>query len=119
MTLEECYSRMGGNYEEVLGRLCNRAFVEKFLLKFLNDDSYQTLQAGLQSGDLTEAFRAAHMLKGVCQNLGLGKLYESDRVVTDALRDGKNEVTGEMIRQLDADYKLVISCIQEYQQSAE
>lgn len=119
MTLEECYSRMGGDYEEVLGRLCNRAFVEKFLVKFLNDDSYQNLHASLQAGDLSEAFRAAHMLKGVCQNLGLGRLYESDRVVTDALRDGKNEVTEEMIRRLDADYELVISCIQEYQQSAE
>lgn len=117
MTLEECYSRIGGDYEEVLNRLCSRAFVEKFLVKFLTDSSYQNLHASLKANNLEEAFRSAHTLKGVCQNLGIGSLYESDRIVTDALRNGKNEVTPEMLQQLDRDYEHVIATIREYQES--
>lgn len=119
MTLEECYKSFDGDYEEVLNRLCSRAFVEKFLVKFLADESYENLHRSLAANDISEAFRSAHMLKGVCQNLGIGCLYESDRIVTDALRNGKNEVTPEMMERLDADYARVVQSIQEYQKSAE
>ncbi len=119
MTLEECYKSFGGDYEEVVNRLCSRAFVEKFLVKFLADKSYEDLHRYLDEGNLPEAFRVAHTLKGVCQNLGIKCLYESDYVVTEALRDGKNDVTPEMLQKLDADYELVIRSIGEYQKSAE
>lgn len=119
MTLEECYESFGGNLEEVLGRLHNRSLVEKFLVKFLSDQSYEQLHCSLATNDVSEAFRAAHMLKGVCQNLGIGCLYESDRIVTDALRDGKNEVSPEMLRRLEEDYRLVVSSVREYQKSVE
>ena len=43
MTLEECYESFKGDYEEVVNRLCSRKFVEKFLVKFLADKSYEDL----------------------------------------------------------------------------
>ena len=43
MTLEECYKNFGGDYQEVEKRLCSRKFVEKFLVKFLADKSYENL----------------------------------------------------------------------------
>lgn len=119
MTLEECYERFGGDYNEVVNRLCSRAFVEKFLLKFLGDKSFEDLHRYLDEGNLSEAFRAAHTLKGVCQNLGIRCLYESDYLVTEALRNGKNDVTPEMLQKLDADYELVVRSIHEYQESVE
>lgn len=119
MTLEECYKNFGGDYQEVENRLCSRKFVEKFLVKFLADKSYEDLHHYLDEGDLAEAFRAAHTLKGVCQNLGIKCLYDSDYVVIEALRGGKNEVTPEMLQKLDDDYQLVVHSIQEYQESAE
>ena len=41
MTLQECYAAMGGNYEEVLGRLRSDRLIQKFVMKFVNDSSYQ------------------------------------------------------------------------------
>lgn len=118
MTLEECYESFGGDYQEVVNRLCSRAFVEKFLVKFLADKSHEDLHRHLDAGEFEEAFRAAHTLKGVCQNLGIKCLYESDYVVTEALRGSKNDVTPEMLQKLDADYDLVVASIREYQESA-
>ena len=119
MTLEECYESFKGDYEEVVNRLCSRKFVEKFLVKFLADKSYEDLQRYLDEENYEEAFRAAHTLKGVCQNLGIKSLYESDYEVTEVLRGGKNEVTPEMLQLLDTDYENVVHAIQEYQQSAD
>lgn len=118
MTLEECYRSFGGDYEDVLNRLCSQAFVGRFLVKFLADESYEDLHRYLDEKNYEGAFRAAHTLKGVCQNLGIRNLYESDDVVTEALRGGKNEVTPEMLQKLDADYDSVIRSIREYQKSA-
>ena len=86
MTIEECYKSIGGDYEEVSKRLPSAALVEKFLIKFLKDDSFANLCSGMETGNRMEAFRAAHTLKGVCQNLGLGKLQDSTVVITEVLR---------------------------------
>ena len=44
MSLEECYDALGGNYKAVLGRLSSERIVKKFVLKFLNDQSYVLLE---------------------------------------------------------------------------
>ena len=62
MTLQECYAAMGGNYEEVLGRLRSDRLIQKFVMKFVNDSSYQLLLDSMASGDYEEAFRAAHTI---------------------------------------------------------
>lgn len=75
MTIQECYKKMGADYQEVLGRLHNEAMIGKFVRMFLQDDSFHILEDGLRRGDVKEAFRGAHTLKGVCQNLGFSNLY--------------------------------------------
>lgn len=112
MTLEQCYQVIGGDYQEVLQRLMNESLVRHFLDKFLKDASYDNIFANLESGDMQEAFRAAHTLKGLCQNLGLGNLYRSSYQVTEALRDGNNGTTTEMLDQLKADYSDTVAAIQ-------
>lgn len=42
----------------------------------------------MSRGDLREAFRHAHTLKGVAQNLSLTSLAEAASVLTEALRAG-------------------------------
>ena len=37
MTLKDCYTRLGGDYDEVLGRLRREQTVRKFVFKFLDD----------------------------------------------------------------------------------
>ena len=61
MTLQECYAAMGGSYDEVIGRLRSERLVQKFVLKFPGDGSFDLLRRSLESGDRGEAFRAAPM----------------------------------------------------------
>ena len=110
MTVEQVYKNMDSDYASVKDRLQNDALIEKFLIKFLADESYANILKNLE-----EAFRAAHTLKGVCQNLGLDRLYKSSYDVTEALRNGKNDVTSEMMEKLESDYDITVSSIRELQ----
>ena len=74
MTLKECYTALEGDYEGVLNRLRSEKMVQKFVLKFLNDKSHELLVTSMEAGNYEEAFRAAHTIKGVCQNLSFTKL---------------------------------------------
>lgn len=88
MTIQECYKKMGADYQEVLGRLHNEAMIGRFVRMFLQDDSFQILEEALRRGDVKEAFRGAHTLKGVCQNLGFSNLYAPTYTLTETLRAG-------------------------------
>ena len=46
MTMRECYEAIGGNYEDVLGRLHSEALIRRFTLKFLEDQSYSCILLG-------------------------------------------------------------------------
>ena len=78
---------MGGDYQDVLRRFRSEALLEKFSVKFLEDTTYQTLRSALEAENAQEAFRAAHTLKGISQNLGFTQLYQAS-CVTAALRGG-------------------------------
>ena len=94
MTIQECYEAIGGNYEEVLGRLQSEALIRRFTLKFLEDQSYLQLKQALENKNYEDAFRGAHTLKGVCQNLSFDRLYEVSHELTELLRDGTGEQPG-------------------------
>ena len=46
--MRECYEAIGGNYEDVLGRLHSEALIRRFTLKFLEDQSYLQLKQALE-----------------------------------------------------------------------
>ena len=94
MTIQECYKAIGGNYEDVLGRLNNEALIRKFTLMFLEDSSYMQLKQAMADKNYEEAFRSAHTLKGVCQNLSFDRLYEVSHNLTELLRDRTGEQPG-------------------------
>lgn len=115
MTLRECYAALEGDYESVVARLMTERLVQKFIIRFLDDASYDLLCKSLEAGDCNEAFRAAHTLKGVCQNLSFTKLYESSARITEALRGGKNENALTFFPQVQEDYNQTISAIKAFQ----
>ena len=94
MTMQECYKAIGGNCEAVLGRLHSEALIRRFALKFLEDQSYSLLKQALGDNNYEEAFRGAHTLKGVCQNLSFDRLYEVSNELTELLRDRTGEKPG-------------------------
>lgn len=86
MSLEIAYAAMGGDLETVRGRLLTDERIEKFAKIFLQDTSMQTLESALEAGDLPEAYRGAHTLKGVSRDLGFTPLFEAAAALSDALR---------------------------------
>ena len=117
MTIQECYQKMGGDYEEVLGRMMNPGFVRKFIARFPGDDSYQKLCEEIKAGNREGAFRAAHTLKGVCKNLGFGTLADSADKMTELLRpkaDTIPEGAEEILVQVTKDYEITLEALQEY-----
>lgn len=89
MTVKECYEQMGADYEGVLGRLRSEVLIKKFAKKFLDDGSFRSLKDNLAQKNGEEAFRAAHTLKGVCQNLGFDNLYKAS---FDIQRSSEEEI---------------------------
>lgn len=115
MPLKECYAAMEGNFDDVISRLRNEKIVRKLVIKFLNDDTYPLLCGALEAQNPDEAFRAAHTLKGICQNLSFTKLYLSSSRLTEALRSGWTPDAVDLARQIEADYRQTISAIEQLQ----
>ncbi|MDE6960326.1 MAG: Hpt domain-containing protein [Lachnospiraceae bacterium] len=111
MSLQECYKALEGDYEGVASRLRSEKMIRKFVLKFLNDASYQTLLSSLEEKNYEEAFRASHTIKGVCQNLGFTRLGDSSSSLTDALRDGWSDGAEALVEKVKADYELTVNAI--------
>ncbi|MDE5764454.1 MAG: Hpt domain-containing protein [Ruminococcus sp.] len=114
MTLKECYNALGGDYNDVMSRLMMEKLVQKFVMKFLSDASYKNLISDMNEKKYDEAFREAHTLKGVSQNLSFTKLYLSSEAVTEALRAGDYDKAYSLLPQLEADYEQTVSVINEF-----
>ena len=86
MSLEAFYESAGGNLADVRARFLTDERIQKFLVYFFQDTSYDDLRAALTAGNSEEAFRAAHTLKGVSRDMGFTDLGEAASSVTEALR---------------------------------
>lgn len=119
MTIQQCYAALGGDYDDVIGRLRSERLVQKFVLKFLDDGSYALLCTSLGTGDLGEAFRAAHTIKGMCQNLSFTRLADSSSALTEALRSGQKPADDALFARVEEDYNLTVAAIKEYKSGLE
>jgi len=114
MTLQECYAKLGGDYEAVSSRLPSEKFIQKYVLKFTEDKTMRLLEESWQSENFEEAFRAAHTIKGMCQNLSFTRLEASSSELTEALRGGKSPQADELLGRVREDYERTINAIKEY-----
>lgn len=92
MTVKECYEKIGGDYEGVANRLITDERIIRFAGMFLDDASYQQLVDAMGEGNYDLAFRMAHTMKGVTQNLSFEALYQPVCEITEALRDTHRDV---------------------------
>ena len=86
MTLKEFYDAVGGDYSNVMQRLCDEEFALEFLFRFADESLPERLKHAIDTKNREEAFTISHTLKGTCVNLGLSDLYASASKLTDALR---------------------------------
>ena len=116
MQLQDFYEMLGGSYQEIKERLQSDELILRLMFKFLNDKSYENLCRAVEEEAYEEAFRAAHTLKGVCQNLSFGELGASSGELTELLRNRETvpvdrERCMELFGQVCADYRVVIEAI--------
>lgn len=120
MTIQECYQKLGGEFAQVEKRLPSVSLVRKFIIKFLDDDSFSKLCHAMQNGQREEAFRAAHTLKGVSANLGFSRLLASAGALTELLRAEAETIPGgaaELLEEVKQDYEVTVSAIRAYLES--
>ncbi len=129
---KKLFEAYGGDYQATMARfLDNEAMYLKFLPKLFQDDNLQKLGDALDAGNLSDAFSAAHTLKGLTGNLGLTPLYDSIRAIVEPLRQNKAAETNEaydakanksdkaadystMYRNIKAEYQRVVELWQRY-----
>lgn len=119
MDLKMCYQQIGGDYEDVMSRLPREEMVQRFIFKFLDEKSYDELNTAMKESDYETAFRAAHTIKGICQNLSLTRLYKSSSQLTEALRFEKYQEAEILFEAFSEDYLQNIDTIQAYKASLE
>lgn len=122
MQVKDCYESFGGSYEDVRSRLMKDELIQRLVIKFLADKSYENLSAAIEQENYGEAFRAVHTLKGVSQNLSFDRLSRSTEALTEALRkwesvpvDEKN--CAQLFQKVTADYEAVTGAIRMLQES--
>lgn len=111
MTLQECYAAMGGSYEDASSRLRSDRLIQKFVGKFLDDGSFRLLETSMAEKNYEEAFRAAHTLKGICQNLSFTHLQASSSQLTEALRNGYTPQAVLLFKKVREDYAATAQAI--------
>lgn len=113
-TLREAYQSVGADYEDVLRRLMgSEDMVARFAARFAEDPSFAQLTEALAVRDAETAFRAAHTLKGVAQNLGLVNLYEPASDLTESLRGGSLAGADELAAPVREQYEATIAALSE------
>ena len=110
MTTQQFYEKIGGNYADTISRMMTEERVLRFVRKFPADGSFAALKDALARSAQEEAFRAAHTLKGVAQNLGFTALYEKASAVTEVLRGGSLDVAA-LMPELESVYNLTVESI--------
>ena len=118
MTLQECYAALGGNYDDAISRLRSERLVTKFVVKFLDDDSCALLLRSMDAENYEEAFRAAHTIKGVCQNLSIQKLQDSSSRLCESLRNGYTPEADDLAEEVRADYAQTVAAIRSFQKES-
>lgn len=119
MTLQDCYAAFGGNYADVSARLHSDRLVQKFMLKYLDDQSFGLLCASMAEKDYEQAFRAAHTIKGICQNLSFTPLLNSSSELSDALRHGWTPEADQFFEQVKIDQLALTTAIQAFREECE
>ncbi len=102
----------GADVEKGLG-LCmgSEDFYLRMVSMIVSEASFDQLKEALDAGDLEEAFKAAHALKGVAGNLSLTPLYDKVCGITELLRAKTETDYSEMLQGILDEKKILTDLI--------
>ena len=109
---KEKLKEVGIDIDSALQRFMgNEALMEKFLLRFEEDQAYADLVEAVAKQDAEKAVTASHTLKGVSGNLSMTELYALTTKKVDLLREGKAQEAFAMMSQIQAVYERLVEVI--------
>ena len=119
MTVQELYTSIGGNYNAAKSILQMDKLIGKFILKFLDEKSYERLAAAWEKRDAEGVFEASHALKGVCANLGLDELSRRASDISEEFRPTHGRAmddaeVGRLMDELDGVYQRTVEGIRAF-----
>lgn len=113
MTVEQFYKKINADYQDVIRRLANKQIVDRIVVKFKEDKTFNNLQEAIKQKDYKEAFRFVHTLKGTSANLGFSKLYKSTNILTESLRNNIYDHLEEEYKKVIKDYQEIITFLKD------
>ena len=112
--IREKLEGVGIDVNDLMERLMgNMTLISRFFKRFPDDASYERMVAGIEKGDVEEAFRGAHSLKGVCANLSMKRFLTVLNPLVDKLREGQLDGVPVMLSSVDEEYRKVVTMIQD------
>lgn len=116
MNVKDFFQEISGDYESVMLRFPSEDFALKFIIRFLDDTSFEDLCRNLEEGNYGEAFRAAHNLKGLGLSLGFTPLGKSAGLLSQALssaaaEDELPEKLEILLAEVSSDYNKTVEAI--------
>lgn len=113
MDLQEASKELNIDYNAALTRFGgSEAIYQRFLKRFLQENTYNELQQAWEKGDYEEVEKKAHTLKGVAGNLSLENLFSISNELVQTIRNKQYENTQEIYQRLQEDYKHTITVIE-------
>lgn len=110
--IKSTYTLAGNDYDGTLNRTAGDEELFLSLLDmFLNDKSWSELNAAMANGDTKAAFAAAHSLKGSSGMLGMTRLFDAVRPLTEALRGGDIALAKVLFPAAEREYEAVTELI--------
>ena len=80
--------------------------------------TFSLLCQSLEEKNYEEAFRAAHTIKGVCQNLSINKLQASSSRLCESLRNGYSPEADALAEEVRTDYGQTVAAIEAFQKES-
>ena len=109
----EVLADAGVDVADLTGRLMgNMTLITRFFRRFPEDNSYQVIIDSIDKGDLEEAFRASHTLKGLCSNLSMSKLYKLVSRQVEYFRAGDMEKGAKLMPEISEEYEHMTKTIE-------
>ena len=111
MDKEKCINA-GIDYDQGVHRFMgNSDLYEKYVLKFLDDQTFPALITAMKEKDVEQAFAQAHTLKVVAGNLSFNEFLNKVIPVVEALRSKNMELADQLFPAAEAEYKRLIDCL--------
>ncbi len=114
MQIQEFYEKIEGDYENIKGRLRSDDLIQRFVLKFLNEKSFEEMMVTAENNDVENTILTSHKLKGVVANLSFDKLFTLlTALLADLRQENQDTVNMELIQKIKEEYEYTIKMIGE------